>query len=781
MFDRNCEQAIVSATKCAKDRGHEFVCVEHLLYALIFNEAGAALITNCGGSIRGLKRRLEDFFETKLERGHNAASTEIAQAIGFQRVIQRAVLHAKFSGIERLSVGDLLAAIFTETESHAVYFLQQEGIFRLDILEQISHGTEADSVEQKAEEEVDEEEQSRNVRGDTAADPLQKYTTDLNQRAQRGEIDPLIGREQEIERAICVLCRRTKNNPLFVGDQGVGKTAIVEGLARKIVAGEVPDKLRSITIYALDMGSLIAGTRYRGDFEQRLKAVIRALAKDPNAILFIDEIHTIVGAGSTSGGTLDAANLLKPVLTTGRPRCIGSTTFEEYKSHFEKDRALARRFLKIDVLEPSVEETLEILRGLKTRFEEHHRVHYSGSALKAAAELSAKHIHGTFLPDKAIDVMDEAGSLVSLARNGESNDRAGSAAQRDRTAEEWPSVRVPHIEKIVARAARIPPRTVTTSDREKLRQLEPQLRLVIFGQDEAIAAVASAIRRSRAGLSAETKPIGSFLFTGPTGVGKTEVARQLAKILGLELLRFDMSEYMEKHAVARLIGAPPGYVGFDQGGLLTDAVIRNPHTVLLLDEIEKAHPDLFNILLQVMDHAALTDNTGRKADFRNVILIMTSNVGSENVYGQPLGFDNITLNTGQGAIDKTFRPEFRNRLDLVVKFRSLPAQVVEQIVDKFIAEIDAQLISKKASLVISSEARSWLAEKGYNPQYGARSVYRLIQRQVKDPLADAVLFGELAQGGTARVVLEGEALKLVIDKKKRISSAEKTTLEEAKV
>jgi ATP-dependent Clp protease ATP-binding subunit ClpA len=603
---------------------------------------------------------------------------------------------------------------------------------------------EADGRESGELEEGEEREERRERKGK----PLERYTTELNELAKAGKLDPLIGREKEIERAVQVLSRRNKNNPLFVGDQGVGKTALVEGLAQKIVSGEVPAKLRHLRIFALDLGALLAGTRYRGDFEERLKAVLKELAAIPGAVLFIDEIHTIVGAGSTTGSTIDAANLLKPVLTQGKLRCIGSTTFEEYKNHFEKDRALARRFLRIDVSEPSVAEAVQILKGLQARFEEHHGVKYADDALSAAAELAAKYINERFLPDKAIDVLDEAGAVTSLS----SGERVEGAAA--------PAVDVAAVEQIVSKIAKVPTQTVSTSDREKLKHLEDDLRRAVFGQDEAIKALCRAIRRSRAGLSQEAKPVGAFLFVGPTGVGKTEVSRQLAKTLGLELVRFDMSEYMEKHAVSRLIGAPPGYVGFEQGGLLTDAIIRHPHSVLLLDEIEKAHPDLFNILLQVMDNASLTDHTGRKADFRHVILVMTSNVGSENAVGAPIGFSNTVRGTDQAAIEKTFRPEFRNRLDATIKFRSLPGEILEQVVEKFVAEISAQASIKGVTLLLSDEARKWLATTAYKPEFGARSIHRLIQAEVKDPLADAILFGPLDKGGVARLVIENDALKL---------------------
>jgi ATP-dependent Clp protease ATP-binding subunit ClpA len=757
MFDKDCESILQEAVNEAANRRNEFVCVEHLLWGILQNRTGAKVIEACGGDIPKLIAKLEEFFTDKLERWNGPKGMQPHQTIGFQRVLQRAVLHTEYSSSKIVSPGDLLAALFTENESHAVYFLGEQGLSRLDVLEYISHGIPLETYDDSGEMSAEPDEESSH---ENSKNPLGRFTVCLTQQAAAGELDPLVGRSAEIERIVHILCRRNKNNPLFVGDQGVGKTALAEGLAQRVVEGKVPSRLRDLKIYSLDLGALLAGTRFRGDFEQRLKAVLKALEKEPNCVLFIDEIHTIIGAGATSGGTMDAANLLKPVLTSGKLRFMGSTTFEEYKNHFEKDKALARRFLKIDVLEPSVEETIAILHGLKDRFEEHHAVKYSAAALKAAAELAAKYINERFLPDKAIDVVDEAGALLSL-QNSDSSEEETESESEESTKVNLPTVRVSHIEKVVAKIARIPPRTVSTSDREKLRELKAQLKQVVFGQDEAISALTLSIRRARAGLSSDSKPVGSFLFAGPTGVGKTEVARQLAKVLGLELIRFDMSEYMEKHTVARLIGAPPGYVGFEQGGLLTDAIIRNPHAVLLLDEIEKAHPDLFNILLQVMDHATLTDHTGRKADFRNVILIMTSNVGSENVFGNPIGFGSASANeVGQGAIDKTFRPEFRNRLDAIIKFRPLPTEVVEQVVDKFIVEIDAQLLARKATLVLTPAARSWLAAHGYSPQYGARSVHRLIQSEIKDKLADELLFGKLANGGQALVDIENDAIRI---------------------
>jgi ATP-dependent Clp protease ATP-binding subunit ClpA len=753
-FDRESENILRDAATEAASRSHEFICIEHLLYALIQNERGAVVIQGCGGNITRLKQRLERFFMENLEKLPALVQREPFQTIGFQRILQRAVLHAEYSSGKIVYPGDLLAAILTETESYATYFLGQEGITRLKVLEYISHHDEAKTAYQAEGLAADGEEISGNQSGQSA---LEKYTTHLTELAARGELDPVIGRASEIDRTIQVLCRRNKNNPIFVGDQGVGKTALVEGLAQRIASGDVPDKLKSLQIYSLDMGSLIAGTKFRGDFEDRLQAVIKELCKIDNVAMFIDEIHTIVGAGSTSGSSLDAANLLKPILTRGKLRVLGSTTFEEYKNHFEKDRALARRFLKIDIGQPSVSDTIEILKGLKSRFEEHHSVKYSPAAIKAAAELSAKYINDRFLPDKAIDALDEAGALLSLSQKLEK----GKAANED-----IPTVKPLHIEQVISKMARVPAETVSTTERDKLSQLEPDLKQVVFGQDEAISQVVLAVKRARAGLAAENKPVGCFLFVGPTGVGKTEVARQLSKTLGLELIRFDMSEYMEKHSVSRLIGSPPGYIGFEQGGLLTEAVIRNPHCVLLLDELEKAHHDIYNVLLQVMDNAALTDNTGRKADFRSAIIIMTSNVGSEGMFGSPLGFNAKSQEVGKGAIEKAFRPEFRNRLDMTVRFKPLNEETLEKVVDKFITELDAMLLKKKATIVIAPEARSFIVKNGYEAQYGARSIHRYMQRHIKDKLADELLFGGLAKsGGQCIVRVENNALVVSTDNK----------------
>ena len=740
MFDKNAERAIQNAAEIAKARRHEYVCLEHLLYAIVENEAGGKMVLALGGKVDELKAKIEDFFRSKLETvSARKKGYEPTHTIGFQRAVESAIIHIEYSSASSLTIGDLLVCLYTEKDSHAVHFLEQQGITRLRVLEFISHGERAGAGAGAGNQaKPDPEDESPLAR--SPEEMLANFTVDLNAKAKEGLIDPLIGRVAELERAVQVLSRRNKNNPLFVGDQGVGKTAIVEGMAQRIVDGEVPEKLKNLHLFSLDMGSLVAGTRYRGDFEERLKGILKALDKIPGSVLFLDEIHTIVGAGSTSGSTLDAANILKPVLTSGKVRCIGSTTFEEYKKSFTKDRALARRFLKIDVNEPSVEDTTKILEGLQSRFESHHGVKYAPESLKLAAELAGKYINDRFLPDKAIDVIDEAGAIAALAGQTE--------------------VTALMVEQIVAKMAKIPEKTVTISDRDRLKKLEPDLRESVFGQEDAIAGIAKSIRRSRAGLSQDQKPVGSFLFVGPTGVGKTELCKQLAKTLGIELIRFDMSEYMEKHAVARLIGAPPGYVGYEQGGLLTDAIIRTPHCVLLLDEIEKAHPDLFNILLQVMDNASLTDTTGRKADFRNVILIMTSNAGSEAGYGRPIGFEDRPVSQNMGAIEKMFRPEFRNRLDMIVKFKPLPQEIVERIVTKFVGEIADKVKAQGVEVELTAAAKSWLARKGYSAQYGARSIGRLVQSEIKDRLADELLFGQLEKGGKVTIDVKDDLLTI---------------------
>jgi len=719
----------------ARRRRHEFLCLEHVLYALLFDEVVAEIIRHCAGDVEALKRELQTFFSKNMEQLPEEAEAEPQQTLGFQRVVQRAAAHVQSAGKEEISGRDIFVALFREKDSHAVYLLEQQGITRLDVINYISHGISKILEEEEpafnSDDPASEEGEARPTRN-----PLEAFTVNLVQRAAEGHIDPLIGRSQELERTIHVLCRRRKNNPAYIGDAGVGKTALAEGLARKIHRGEVPEILKDATMYALDMGAVLAGTKFRGEFEERLKAVLAALKKQPNAILFIDEIHTIVGAGATSGGSMDASNILKPALVSGGLRCIGATTYQDYKRYFERDRALARRFQKIDVPEPTVEETVEILKGLKPHYESHHGVTYTLGALRAAAELSAKYINDRFLPDKAIDVIDEVGASIKIL----------PASKQKKT------VRLKDIEIAVAKMARIPPRSVSVSDREQLQNLNHDLKLMVFGQDRAIGTVATAIKLARAGLGHPDKPVGSFLFWGPTGVGKTEVAKQLAATLGIQFLRFDMSEYMEKHTVSRLIGAPPGYVGFDQGGLLTDAIVRTPHAVLLLDEIEKAHPDLFNILLQVMDHATLTDNNGRKADFRNIILIMTTNAGVREMAAQAIGFGGRSnADKGQQAIERLFSPEFRNRLDAMVAFDSLTPEAVERVVDKFIAELDRQLNEKKVCIDITPAAHRYLAEKGYDAVLGARPMMRLIQQEIKQVLADEILFGKLQSGGSVEI------------------------------
>ena len=734
MISKELEGTLNAALKEAKSRRHEYVCLEHLLYALLQDKDASGAIINCGGDIDRLRKGLEAFFQTHLETLPGGSDHQPQQTLSFHRVLQRAVIHAQSAEKKEINGGNLLIAMFREPDSYAVYLLQEHGITRFDLVNYISHGISkiatSEELPQNEEEQAEEEKPSRRVK------PLEAFAVNLVAKAQQGNIDPLIGRDDEIERTIHVLCRRRKNNPIYVGDPGVGKTALAEGLALKIHHGEVPDALKDAVIYALDMGALLAGTKFRGDFEQRLKGVLAGLKKRPNSILFIDEIHTIVGAGATSGGSMDASNILKPALASGELKCIGSTTYHDYKSYFERDRALARRFQKIEVPEPSQEEAYKILEGLKPHYEKHHGVHYSAGAIRAAVQLSAKHINDRKLPDKAIDVIDEIGAAVKIQ----------PLEKRKKT------IGPKDIEKIVAKIAKIPPRSVSSSDKEQLQNLERDLKLTVFGQDAAIETLASTIKLSRSGLGHPEKPIGCFLFSGPTGVGKTEVAKQLAHIMGIEFIRFDMSEYMEKHTVSRLIGAPPGYVGFDQGGLLTDAINRNPYAVLLLDEIEKAHPDLFNILLQVMDHATLTDNNGKKADFRNIILIMTTNAGARELSGAPLGFG-ARSNAGKGkeAIEKMFSPEFRNRLDAMITFNSLSLEIIERVVDKFIIELDQQLNEKKVFLQLTVKARRWLAERGYDPSFGARPMARLIQNEIKRVLADEILFGRLQNGGKVEV------------------------------
>ena len=734
MISKELEGTLNTALKEAKSRRHEYVCLEHLLYALLQDKDASGAIINCGGDIDHLRKGLEEFFQTHLETLPGGSDHQPQQTLSFHRVLQRAVIHAQSAEKKEINGGNLLIAMFREPDSYAVYLLQEQGITRFDLVNYISHGI--SKIAAAEEWSQNEEEQSEEERPDRRVKPLEAFAVNLVAKAQQGNIDPLIGRDDEIERTIHVLCRRRKNNPIYVGDPGVGKTALAEGLALKIHHGKVPDVLKNAVIYALDMGALLAGTKFRGDFEARLKGVLAGLKKLPNSILFIDEIHTIVGAGATSGGSMDASNILKPALASGELKCIGSTTYHDYKSYFERDRALARRFQRIEVPEPSQDEAYKILEGLKPHYEKHHGVHYSTGAIRAAVQLSAKHINDRKLPDKAIDVIDEVGAAVKIQPPDK---RKKSIGAKD-------------IERIVAKIAKIPPRSVSTSDKEQLQNLDRDLKLTVFGQDTAIDTLTSTIRLSRSGLGHPEKPIGCFLFSGPTGVGKTEVAKQLAHTMGIEFIRFDMSEYMEKHTVSRLIGAPPGYVGFDQGGLLTDAINRNPYAVLLLDEIEKAHPDLFNILLQVMDHAALTDNNGKKADFRNIILIMTTNAGAREMSGTPLGFG-ARSNAGKGkeAIEKMFSPEFRNRLDAMIVFNSLTMEIIERVVDKFIIELDHQLNEKKVFLQLTVKARRWLAEKGYDPSFGARPMARLIQNEIKRVLADEILFGQLQSGGKVEV------------------------------
>jgi ATP-dependent Clp protease ATP-binding subunit ClpA len=716
--------------------------VEHLLAALLDNPSAAKVLRACGGKVDELRDNLGEFLEKNVPSLTRDEETEAQPTIGFQRVIQRAVLHVQGVGKKEVTGANVLVAIFGEKDSHAVYFLHKQNISRFDVVNYISHGISKVPEEGQSELPAPEEVEESTTQAPDRS-PLDVFTVNLNEQAMQGKIDPLIGRDHELTRTIQVLCRRRKNNPLFVGEAGVGKTAIAEGLAKKIVDGEVPEVLEEATIYSLDMGALLAGTKYRGDFEKRLKAVIQQLKKDPHAILFIDEIHTIIGAGAASGGAMDASNLLKPALSTGELKCVGSTTYQEYRGIFEKDRALSRRFQKIDVPEPSVEETVEILRGLRTRFEEHHSVRYTQQALRSAAELADRYINDRHLPDKAIDVIDEAGASMRLL----------PPSKRKKT------IGVHDVENIVAKIARIPPKQVTTSDREALRTLDRDLKMVVFGQDEAIDALSTSIKLSRAGLGTEDKPIGSYLFAGPTGVGKTEVTKQLAHVLGVELIRFDMSEYMERHTVSRLIGAPPGYVGFDQGGLLTDAVNKHPHAVLLLDEIEKAHGDVFNLLLQVMDHGTLTDNNGRKADFRNVIIVMTTNAGAAQIGRASMGFTHQD-HTGDEMqeINRIFSPEFRNRLDSIINFKSLDEKTISHVVDKFILELESQLADKNVTIELDEAARAWLAKRGYDPAMGARPMARLIQEKIKRPLADELLFGKLADGGNVKFEVKDDEL-----------------------
>lgn len=741
MLNKDLERTLNDAFVFAREHRHEFMTVEHLLLALLDNPAAKDALQACGANVEAIKKELLEFVKdtTPLILEDQLKDRETQPTLGFQRVLQRAVFHVQSSGKEEVTGANVLVAIFSEQESQAVYILKKADVTRLDVVNYISHGV--SKVDDESSEQTENAEET--AENDENASPLARYATNLNQQAKDGKIDPLIGRDNEVERTIQILCRRRKNNPLLVGEAGVGKTAIAEGLAYRIENDDVPDVIAECTVHSLDLGGLLAGTKYRGDFEKRLKGILKELTKDPDAILFIDEIHTIIGAGAASGGVMDASNLLKPKLSSGELRCIGSTTYQEYQGIFEKDRALARRFQKVDVVEPSVGDTAKILQGLKTRYEEHHSVRFTQKALQAAAELSAKYINERHLPDKAIDVMDEAGASQQLLPQ----------SKRKKT------INVADIEHIIAKMARIPEKSVSTSDKEVLKNLGRNLKMVVFGQDEAIETLTNAIHLSRSGLGSEDKPIGSFMFAGPTGVGKTEVTQQLAKIMNVELVRFDMSEYMERHAVSRLIGAPPGYVGFDQGGLLTDAVIKNPYSVVLLDEIEKAHSDIYNILLQVMDHGTLTDNNGRKVDFRNVVLVMTTNAGVQETIRKSIGFKQQDHSQDAlSEINKVFTPEFRNRLDGIIWFNHLNEDVILQVVDKFLTELQAQLDAKQVTLHVSDDARKYLAEKGYDKSMGARPMARLIKEELKKELANELLFGQLAKGGIVNIDVKDKAL-----------------------
>src|SRR6201984_2861817 len=744
VLSNELEYCLNDAFHQAREARHEYLPVEHLLLAILDTPKVREVLRACGADLAKFKQELKEHIEQSTPRLEEGEEREVQPTLGFQRVLQRAVFHVQSSGKKEVGVTNVLVAIFSEKQSHAVFLLNRQHVTRLDVVNYISHG-----LSKIAEENTDKEEpQADGERDPEGGSALEKYTTNLNRMAQDGRIDPLIGRKLEVERTVEILCRRRKNNPLYVGEAGVGKTALVEGLARLIVEGKVPDVLADCTVFSLDMGSLIAGTKYRGDFEKRLKAVLSELKKNPGAILFIDEIHTVIGAGAASGGVMDASNLIKPALANGELRCIGSTTYAEYRGIFEKDHALARRFQKIDVVEPSVAETIDILFGLKPRFEEHHGITYADEALRAAAELAARHINERHLPDKAIDVVDEAGARARLK----------PVAEREQTVE------VRHIEDVVARMVGVPAKSVSISDKEVLKNLERNLKLVIFGQDKAIEALGSAIKMARSGLGETRKPVGSFLFAGPTGVGKTEVTRQLAIAMGVEFLRFDMSEYMERHTVSRLIGAPPGYVGFDQGGLLTEAITKHPHCVLLLDEIEKAHPDVFNLLLQVMDHGTLTDNNGRKADFRHVIIVMTTNAGAQEMARPSIGFTHAdNASDGMEAIRRIFTPEFRNRLDAVIQFAALDPVTIERVVDKLILEVESQLEQKGVTITLDDAARRWIAERGYDVKMGARPMARTIQEHIKRPLAEELLFGRLAGGGHVRVSVSEDGSQLTMD------------------
>ena len=747
-FARELEQTLHNALTAASSRRHEYATLEHLLLALIDDEHASKVMAACGVETADLKEAVRLYLDTELDALKVGSDTDPSPTSGFQRVVQRAILHVQSSGREEVTGANVLVALFSERESYAVFFLQQQDMSRLDAVSFISHGVgKAGQPTEQREVKGAEEEKAAKQDGKKGESALKQFCVDLNEKAKNGKVDPLIGRGPEVDRTVQILCRRSKNNPLYVGDPGVGKTAIAEGLARKIVEGQVPEVLLPAVIYSLDMGALLAGTRYRGDFEERLKQVVTELEKLPHAILFIDEIHTVIGAGATSGGAMDASNLLKPALSGGSIRCIGSTTYKEFRNHFEKDRALLRRFQKIDVNEPTVEDTIKILTGLRTAFEEHHHVKYTPDAIKSAVELSARYINDRKLPDKAIDVVDEAGAMQMLVPE---NKRKKVITPKE-------------IESVIATMARIPAKSVSTDDKKSLATLETDLKRVVFGQNAAIELLSSAIKLSRAGLRDPDKPIGNYLFTGPTGVGKTEVARQLAAIMGIPLQRFDMSEYMERHSVSRLIGAPPGYVGYDQGGLLTDAVDQHPHSVLLLDEIEKAHPDLFNILLQVMDNGKLTDHHGKTVDFRNVILIMTTNAGASDMARESLGFGNLTREgEDEEAVKKMFTPEFRNRLDAIVPFGYLPTEVVARVVEKFILQLELQLADREVHIALDDDAKQWLTARGYDKLYGARPMSRLIQEKIKQPLAEELLFGKLVHGGEVKVHLKDDALAFEI-------------------
>jgi ATP-dependent Clp protease ATP-binding subunit ClpA len=741
-FARELEQTLHNALAEASGRRHEYATLEHLLLALTEDVHAGRVMEACGVNLGELKDQVRHYLDTELEALKVQTDTDPSPTSGFQRVVQRAILHVQSSGRDEVTGANVLVALFSERESYAVYFLQQQDMSRLDAVTYISHGvgkgeTPAQPTQAKGTEEAKQEEGKKKPES-----ALKQFTINLNEKAQEGRVDPLIGRGPEVDRTVQILCRRSKNNPLYVGDPGVGKTAIAEGLARKIIEGDVPDVLKPAVIYSLDMGALLAGTRYRGDFEERLKAVVNELEKLPDAILFIDEIHTVIGAGATSGGAMDASNLLKPALSGGTIRCIGSTTYKEFRNHFEKDRALLRRFQKIDVNEPTIEDTVKILAGLRSAFEEHHSVKYTPDAIKAAVELSSRYINDRKLPDKAIDVIDEVGAMQMLV----------PPSKRKKT------ITVKEIEAVISTMARIPAKSVSSDDKKALEHLDKDLKRVVFGQDRAIEVLSSAIKLSRAGLRDPDKPIGNYLFSGPTGVGKTEVARQLASIMGIPLQRFDMSEYMERHSVSRLIGAPPGYVGYDQGGLLTDAVDQHPHSVLLLDEIEKAHPDLFNILLQIMDNGRLTDHHGKTVDFRNVILIMTTNAGATDMASEGIGFGNVSKEDAQDeAVKKMFTPEFRNRLDAIVPFGYLPTEVVARVVDKFILQLELQLADRNVHIELDDEAREWLTARGYDKLYGARPMGRLVQEKIKQPLAEELLFGKLIHGGEVKVRIKDNA------------------------